>query len=292
MKRPPTPAGRVRAAPARCAALASLALLGLARLAPAPVRAAEPPVVVVTTSLIAAAVHDLAGDTVTVQTLMPAGTCPGQFDLEPGQVRQTRAAVLVIRHDLQGFLDARFAAAGVAPGAVIAPSFGGPLTIPENYARFCTAVAEALARRLPALAAPVRDRAAAIRAREAALAGQLRREAAPLAGTPVVAAAYQADFLRWLGLRGVATLPPDDDLPPQVLRAAITSGHDQGAVLVVGNLQNGRRVPAAVADAVGVPVVMLSNFPPTDAAGAYDALLRANLQALRDARAAPPSPRP
>ena len=44
---------------------------------------------------------------------MPAGTCPGQFDLEPQQVRRVRTAVLVIRHDMQGFLDARFAAAGV-----------------------------------------------------------------------------------------------------------------------------------------------------------------------------------
>jgi hypothetical protein len=56
-------------------------------------------------------------------------------------------------------------------------------------------------------------------------------------------------------------------------------------VLVVGNEQNGRRVPTTIAEALGIGVVMLSNFPARSAAGAYDDLLKANLQALL---AAPP----
>jgi len=54
--------------------------------------------------MIATAVRDVAGDAVDIETLMPAGTCPGQFDLEPQQV-DACAQGLVIRHDMQGFLD-------------------------------------------------------------------------------------------------------------------------------------------------------------------------------------------
>jgi len=111
-----------------------------------PLAAAGRPVVVVTTSLIATAVRDVAGDAVDIETLMPAGTCPGQFDLEPQQVRRVRTAVLVIRHDMQGFLDTRFAAAGVPADAVIAPAFGEPFNVPTNYAKYCTVLAAELAR--------------------------------------------------------------------------------------------------------------------------------------------------
>jgi ABC-type Zn uptake system ZnuABC Zn-binding protein ZnuA len=256
----------------------------------AAVRADDRPVVVVTTSLIATAVRDIAGDAVDVETLMPAGTCPGQFDLEPQQVRRARAAVLIIRHEMQEFLNSRFAAAGLHPGDVIAPSFGGPFTVPDNYARFCETVAAELVRRVPAVGETARARLPAIRERARKETARLRSEAAPLAGTKVVAAAFQVDFLRWLGLEVVAVFPPNDDPPPRALREAIAAGQARGAMLVVGNEQNGRRVPAAIAEALGIRLVMLSNFPERDAAGSFWELERANVEALRAGRVQPALP--
>jgi ABC-type Zn uptake system ZnuABC Zn-binding protein ZnuA len=250
-------------------------------LAPAS-HAAERPVVVVTTSLIATAVRDVVGDAVDIETLMPAGTCPGQFDLEPQQVRRVRTAVLVIRHDMQGFLDARFAAAGVPADAVIAPAFRDPFNVPTNYAEYCAALATEFARRVPAVAGVCGPRLAAIRAQAERTAEEVRRRAQPLAGVHVVAAAFQAGFLRWLGLDVVATFPPADDPPPGVLKTAVASGRARGAALVVGNEQNGRRVPAAIAQALGVEVAMLSNFPARTEAGAYWELVQTNLKGLLD----------
>jgi ABC-type Zn uptake system ZnuABC Zn-binding protein ZnuA len=244
--------------------------------------AAERPVVVVTTSLIATAVRDVAGDTVEVETLMPAGTCPGQFDLEPQQVRRVRTAVLAIRHDFQGFLDSRFAAAGVPADAVIAPAFGEPFNVPANYAEYCSKISAELARRVPAVAGVCGPRLAAIRAEAERMTEEMHRQAQPLAGMHVVAAAFQASFLRWLGLDVVATFPPADDPPPGVLKTAVATGRASGAALVVGNEQNGRRVPAAIAQALGVEVAMLSNFPAHSATGAYGELVEANLKVLLD----------
>lgn len=268
--------------------LAVLGILGTVAVLSA--NPAERPVIVVTTSMIATAVRDVAGDAVDVETLMPPGTCPGQFDLEPRQVRRARAAVLIIRHDIQGFLSSRFAAAGLRPEDVIAPSFGGPFTVPDNYARFCETVATELVRRVPAVAAITPARLTAIRERARQETAGLRRETAPLAGTKVVAAAFQADFLRWLDFDVLAVFPPDDDPPPRALRTAIAAGHDRGAVLVVGNEQNGRRVPAAIAEALGIRLVMLSNFPERDAAGAYWELEHANVEALLAGRVQPAPP--
>ena len=260
------------------AIVAASLFLALAPASPA----AERPVVVVTTSLIATAVRDVAGDAVDIETLMPAGTCPGQFDLEPQQVRRVRTAVLVIRHDMQGFLDTRFAAAGVPADAVIAPAFGEPFNVPTNYAKYCTVLAAELARRVPAVAAASGPRLAAVRAQAERTTEEMRRQAQPLAGVHVVAAAFQAGFLRWLGLDVVATFPPADDPPPGLLQTAVATGRARGAALVVGNEQNGRRVPAAIAQALGVELAMLSNFPAHTAAGAYWELVQANLKVLLD----------
>ncbi|MBI5380428.1 MAG: zinc ABC transporter substrate-binding protein [Opitutae bacterium] len=249
-----------------------------------PLTAAERPVVVCTTSMGAAAVGDLAGDAVTVETLMPAGTCPGQFDLEPNQVRRVRTAVLVVRHEMQGFLDARFAAAGVPADAVAALSFGGSFNVPSNYARFCAALASELTKRVPTLAGVVPPRLAAVRARAENMETELRRTAAPLKGLRVVAALYQVDFLRWLGLDVVATFPPADDPAPAALQAALAAGRRRGAVLVVGNEQNGQRTTALLAAELGVPAVTLSNFPAQAAAGAYWELVATNLKGLLAAR--------
>lgn len=232
----------------------------------------------------AAAVGDLAGDAVTVETLMPAGTCPGQFDLEPNQVRRVRTAVLVVRHEMQGFLDARFAAAGVPADAVAALSFGGSFNVPSNYARFCAALASELTKRVPTLAGVVPPRLAAVRARAENMETELRRTAAPLKGLRVVAALYQVDFLRWLGLDVVATFPPADDPAPAALQAALAAGRRRGAVLVVGNEQNGQRTTALLAAELGVPAVTLSNFPAQAAAGAYWELVATNLKGLLAAR--------
>jgi len=269
-----------------------LALLsGVATICGTPVHAVERPVVVCTTSLGATAVLDLAGDAVVVETLMPAGTCPGQFDLEPAQARRVRAAVLVVRHEMQGFLDERFAAAGARAEAVAAIVFGGALSRPGNYAQFCAVLAENLEKRVPALGPALAPRLAAIRARADALEAELRRATQGLAARPVVAAHFQADFLRWLGLDVVATFPPSDDPTPGALRAALAAGRARGATLVVGNAQNGQRTTDLLARTLGVPAVTLSNFPARSAAGAYWELVASNLRLLLGAPPPPARPR-
>jgi ABC-type Zn uptake system ZnuABC Zn-binding protein ZnuA len=163
---------------------------------------------------------------------------------------------------------------------VNAPPADEPITLPANYARYCATLATELTRRVPALAGPSVARLAAIRERASAEEKKLRAAARPLQGMRVAAATFQADFLRWLGLEVVAVVPPDEDPPPRTLMAVISAGREHGARLVVGNEQNGRRVPTAIAAALGVPPVMLSNFPVRATEGAYEQLLENNLQLL------------
>jgi ABC-type Zn uptake system ZnuABC Zn-binding protein ZnuA len=242
--------------------------------------AAEPgrPLVIATTTLISTVVHDLAGEAVEVQVLMPAGTCPGQFDLQPRQARDIPRAALILRHEHQGFLDALFLAAGAAKGTLAGPR--GGFTVPEAYARYCAAVARELGTRLPSLEPALGERNKAIDARMDALATQLRSRAAPLAGKPVVVTTFQVELITWLGLRPVAVFPPAEDPVPSLIQSATRAGREQNAMLVIGNVQNGDRLPRAIASALGLPCVMLSNFPTEDSPGSQDRLIEENLSHL------------
>jgi len=264
----------------RAASLLASVLLAL--VAPAALCAAETgkPVVVVTTSLLAAAVREVAGDGVEVETLLPPGTCPSYFDLEPAQVRRAAGAVLFLRHEFQPFLDAKLTAIGVDASRRAAPEIGGANCIPANYARLCHGVAEALAARLPAGATDFRARAAEVARQAAERAPVWRERVAPLRGRPLLVAFRQVGFAKWLGLEVAAEFPPAEDPAAAAVTAAIRAAQSAHVVAVVGNGPNGNRTPEALAAALKVPVVMLENFPSAVAPAGYWTMVEANIAAL------------
>lgn len=239
------------------------------------------PILVVTTTLISSAVQDLAGDAFEIETLMPAGTCPGQFDMEPMQAAKVAKASLIIRHEMQGFLDKLFVAAGADKSRIIAPR--GGFNVPAAYLAYCEKLAFELSRRHPELAPRIQQGLTELKSSLASLATELQGQAAPLRGTKVVCALFQSELARWLGLEIVTTFPPSEDPSPALLREAISMGEKQAALLVLGNVQNGDRVPRAIAKALGKPCVMLGNFPIDAAAGAQARLMRENLKQLQQA---------
>jgi len=63
----------------------------------------EKPVVLCTTTMMAAAVEAIAGDTVKIETLIPHGMCPGHFDLAPNQAKRIADAQCVLIHGWEPF---------------------------------------------------------------------------------------------------------------------------------------------------------------------------------------------
>lgn len=240
------------------------------------------PILVVTTTLISSAVQDLAGDAFEIETLMPAGTCPGQFDMEPLQAARVPKASLIIRHEMQGFLDKLFIAAGADAARIVAPR--GGFNVPSAYLAYCEKLAKELSKCHPELAPRIQQGLTELKASMSTLAAELQAQAAPLRGTKVVCALFQSELARWLGLEIVTTFPPSEDPSPALLREAISVGEKQAAKLVLGNVQNGDRVPRAIAKALGRPCVMLGNFPVEAASGAQARLMRDNLRQLLQAR--------
>ena len=252
----------------------------LALLAPCAHATAERAIVVTTTSALGTAAQGVGGESVTVETILPPGSCPGHFDLEPAQVRRLLSATAFFRHEFQGFLDSRLVANGVAPDRIVSLPAPGGLCVPDTFATLAREAADELATRLPGEAEALRSRAAALTRDAEAHGAALRQRAARLQGRAVAAAPHQAAFLRWLGLDVRAVLPGGDDPAPGIISRSLAELRSSGALVIVGNVPSGRRLPAALAEAADLPLVMFDNFPPSCTPADYWAMLDRNLDSL------------
>lgn len=242
--------------------------------------AGEAPCVVVGTSMIESAVRALAGDALSVHRLAPPGQCPGHFDLKPGDFQAVARSRLLLRHDYQAHLDRKLQTSGGAERIVSLPTTGAQ-TLPQNYLRLCRAVAQALREEFPALGPTIAANLRRVEASVEEAASEARRRAAPLAGLPVVASSFQEEFCEWLGLRVVGTFDLAAEMSLKDLERLVRLGREAHAVAVVGNLQRGEREGRPIAQRLGVPLILLSNFPlHPDAPDGYADLLRDNVRRL------------
>jgi ABC-type Zn uptake system ZnuABC Zn-binding protein ZnuA len=255
-----------------------LAILGGALWLTTTPSAAAPASVVVTTSMLESAIGELgpaAG--LEVVRLLPPGSCPGHFDLSPRAVPALRSASVIVRHPYQGVLESKLRDLGVGDARVVVAGSEGSLLVPAHYAVLVGSVAEVVeqvtGRRAPEVSAAV----AAVRRRMRDLEEEMRRRAAPWRGTEVIAADQQAEFARWLGLEVVGELGRAEDVSPRELERLLRLHPD----LVVANLQEGVQAATGLAERLGVPVAVLSNFPDAEGYGmGYDELVRSDLERL------------
>jgi zinc transport system substrate-binding protein len=242
----------------------------------------EQPAMVVSSSYLAAAVHEVMGEGEPVMVLAEPGMCPGHFDLRPSQVRRLRASRLLVRFHFQRSLDARIGVSeGVGPRIVSVTVTGG-MCEPASYLDACRQVAEALVEQERLSAAAAEERLAAVAERMDLLAewsaGELQRGA--LQDQPVLCSGHQAAFCRWLGLRVVATFSAGDTAPPSEIDQAIKAGEADGVSLIVANRPEGRQMADALADRLNARVVVFGNFPESNKPGAFEELVRYNVTSL------------
>ena len=234
--------------------------------------------VVVTTSMLSSAVKELvASDAeVDVVSLVPPGSCPGHFDITPRVVPQLRQASLIVRHDYQRFLEERLADLGV-DGRVVVASTPGSLLIPDHYLSLVEQVRQVLASELPEMRGRFQKAVEQVSDRLRTVEQDAAAPAASWRGRKVVASVMQAELCRWLGMDVVAELPRGEDLSPRQLAQLMALDPDG----VVANLQEGTRAAEVLAERLGCPLVVLSNFPDVDGYGTgWDQLFASNLQRL------------
>ncbi len=221
--------------------------------------------VVTSTSLLTYIVEQVGGDLVEVVNIVPSSQHPGDFDAKPSDIRQLADASLFLWHGWPGetFVPGLIDSADNPDLAVVVVDIQGSWMVPPVQIEAADRVAAALSQAdgrnsssYQAAAAEYQDR---VRAKEAEIRARLA--GADLAEVNVMAAFWQAGFLKWTGLNIVATYGDPDSLTPQVVKELVDKGRAGQVTLIVDNLHSGRDAGQAIAEELGSSRVILSNFP-------------------------------
>jgi ABC-type Zn uptake system ZnuABC Zn-binding protein ZnuA len=219
--------------------------------------------VVTTTSLISSIVEKVGGDKVEVASIIPAAQCPGQFDVEPGDVKMLSDAKLFLMHGWQGelFTQQLIQSANNPALNIISLNIQGNWMVPAVQAQAVGNITSTLSQIDPQNAVYYESNAeselAAITAKENELRAKL---AANLSQIKVICDEQITGLAQWAGFNVVASYSSPVDIDE--LRGLIDQGKQAGVTLVIGNLQSSASDEAeTIANGIGAAYVTLSNFP-------------------------------
>jgi len=224
------------------------------------------PVVIVTTTAIQSIVAEVGKGIVDAVSLIPPDSCPGHFDLRPGDAAYFNSAQLLLAHTFEKdtvLKSAQKLKQEKGPLRIVAVAAQGSWMVPDVYMSAIDEISSILAGQFPSSADAFSANAAAYKKRIALQASRIKDEAKKLGidRITVVANEMQADLLKWLGVNVAASYGRQDDMGVSDLRVVIDRARASGARAVVDNLQSSPGAGKPVADELRIPHLVLSNFP-------------------------------
>ncbi len=246
--------------------------------------------IVAGSSLIASIVENLVGGKLETATLIPPGTCPGHYDVKPGEIEALANSKALFIHNFQQNYENITGAIEAAdnPGLIITVlNVTGNWMVPSVQAEAVGKIAQALGEIDPENAAYYQQRATE-RAQAILTKGEQVRQrlmGAGVEGVNILCAEMQAGFVSWAGFDIVATFGRPEDLTPSHVADLIDDAQEAGVALIIDNLQSGSTTLGASLeqDIAAIPVT-ISNFPGgLENTGTWEKAIDKNVDLLLDA---------
>jgi zinc transport system substrate-binding protein len=211
-----------------------------------------------------------------VEAILPSGQCPGHYDVKLSDIEKIKKADLVIVSRGLPFLNK---AALNRQKQISLDADGRNWMAPDSYISGLNRLASALSIYFPKDKNAISQRKATAIHQVAREAGNLKNQArrAGFTGKPVIASALQKEPLEWMGFRVVGEYGRQESMSAKDVLRLLKTGRDQRVVVVVDNLQSGPDTGKNIAETLGRPHVVLTNFP---ADHGYLATLKENFNAV------------
>ncbi|MGV8057576.1 MAG: hypothetical protein AB2L12_06095 [Smithellaceae bacterium] len=195
-----------------------------------------------------------------VEAILPPGQCPGHYDVKLSDVEKMKKADLNVSFRGMGFINK----AGQDNIAQLFVDAGERNWMaPNSYIYGLNVLANELSRRFP------EDKKAIMTRKKGAIRNvqvetnlfveKIKR--AGIYGYPVIASSMQKEPLEWMGFRVVAEYGRPEAMSAREFVRLAKIGKDQNVIMVVDNLQSGPDAGCGIAETLGVPHVVLTNFP-------------------------------
>ncbi len=237
----------------------------------------DAPNLMTTTSVLSSIAEDIAGEKVKVTTLVPAGSCPGHFDVKVQHLRLIEESGMLLAHGFEAYLpDIRRSVGNPAFNPSLIQIRESWLTKPGMTSLY-NQVAEELISRFPSLEQSITAELKKARKKIEDMGDDVRQTARELntSEIKVICNSHLRGFMDYAGFDVVATYGRREDLSPTGITNIIGVGKEEGARIVIDNMQAGADTGKVFSEELGVPHVAISNFPGalTGADTLYETLL-------------------
>ncbi|MBE0432802.1 zinc ABC transporter substrate-binding protein [candidate division WOR-3 bacterium] len=235
--------------------------------------------VTATTAMLGSICEAIGKDRVAVNTIVPAGMCPGHFDITAQGIKNLVDSRLVISHGWEQWVTRLLDAADWQP-VLHSLDMAENMMVPPAHMAAAGRIAALLCSLDRAHEAYYMGNLRQYRTTVDSLTERARQDRERFGALRIACSELQSEFVEWLGFNVVVTFKRAEDLTPKMLKEVISQARNGGAALVIDNLQSGSDAGATVARELGVPHVVLTNFP---LSGSYPDALRDNCAAILEA---------
>ena len=218
-------------------------------------------------SFIANIIHDMSDGEVESRTLIPPGTCPGHYDVKPGDIEALANSKAIFIHNYQQSFQNVNGAIEAAdnPNLIITVlNVTGNWMVPAVQAEGVSKIAEAMGEIDSENAVNYQQRAVDREQAILSYGDDVKNElqVAGVEGVKVICAEMQAGFVGWAGFNIVATFGRPEDLSPADVNQLVTQAQQAGVSLIIDNLQSGSTtLGASIEEDIEAVTVTISNFP-------------------------------
>jgi zinc transport system substrate-binding protein len=195
-----------------------------------------------------------------IEAIFPSEQCPGHYDVKLSDIEKMKKADLTVSFIGMPFMDK----AGPGGRAQLLVDAGGHnWMVPDSYIYGLGVLAGGLSKHFP------EDKDEITRRKEEAI-HKVKAKSKPLLekikgvgifGKAMIASSMQKEVLEWMGFRIVGEYGRPEAMSTREVVRLSKIGKDQHVIMVVDNLQSGPDAGKGIAETLGVPHVVLTNFP-------------------------------
>ena len=195
-----------------------------------------------------------------VAAMLPPGQCPGHYDVKLSDIEKMESAALNVSFKGMPFM--KKTALGVR-AQLIVDAEDHNWMVPDSYMYGLSLLADGLSKHFPEDSDEImrrkNDAIREVRAEANSLIEKIKKNGS--IGKPVIASSMQKQTLHWMGFHVVGEYGRPEAISAREVVQLSKIGKDQRVIAVVDNLQSGPDTGKGIAEALGVPHIILTNFP-------------------------------
>lgn len=213
-----------------------------------------------TTSLLSSIIEAIGKQRIDVTTIVPAGMCPGHFDIKAGDLKDLANSRVLLNHGWEKWINKLLDAVDNKP-VLFTINVEGNLMVPQIHKKASKHIVALLCSLDQAHQEYYSDNFASYMTIIDSLEKLIRKKVEKLNGIKVVCSELQVEFIEWIGFDVVRTYERAEDLTPKVLSEIIREAKKENIKLVIDNLQSGSDIGLNIAQETGAKHIILTNFP-------------------------------